>query len=383
MSVAARLYADHNATSPLRPQARAALLQALEIGGNASSVHTEGRAARKILEGARESLASIVLCPPQAITFVSGATEGLHLALESAHALGFGPCFIGAGEHDAAWAKAHQLYPEAHFIPIDPDTIIDLNWLDAQLENAGPKPLAVIQAANNETGAIMPIARVSDIVRRHHGALICDATQALGKIGAGAIAGCADWTVFSSHKVGGPPGAGALITAPSASIVNLRPGGGQELGARAGTHNVPAIAGFAAAALACATDAACEAFQAATGQERDAFESAINAALPHRVILAQAVHRIANTACVALPGWNAEKQVIGLDLMGASISAGAACSSGKVKSSRVLAAAGFSDDIASSAIRVSFGWSTNPGDGEKLAALYIKCARARTGAKET
>jgi cysteine desulfurase len=360
------------------------MVRALDVMGNPSSVHGEGRAARRLLEAAREALAAHFCCAPAAITFTSGATEGLHLALESAHALGFGPCFIGAGEHDAAFAKAQLLYPDAQTIPINLDTVPDRDWLAAQLDRAGGPPLIVMQAANNETGALTAVARIGEMARARGGAVVCDATQLVGKIGFGAIAGAADWIVASSHKIGGPMGAGCIITAPGVSLVNLRPGGGQELGARAGTQNVAAIAGFAAAADVCATDEACAEFQANMATERDAFEAAVSAALPERVIIAQWALRLANTSCIALPGWGAEKQVIALDLAGAAVSAGAACSSGKVKASRVLQAAGYEDAVAGSAIRVSFGWSNAVGDGERLAGLYIKAARGRRpAAKET
>lgn len=374
---AARLFADYNATAPLRPEARAAMAHALDVGGNASSVHAEGRAAKKILEGARETLAAALHTPPQAVTFVSGATEGLHLAIESARALGFGQCLIGAGEHDAAWAHAHRVFEDVRVIPIGAGAHLDGVAFETMLANVGAKPLVIVQAANNETGAINALDRIATLTRAAGGALVCDATQALGKIDAAAFCGFADWLVASSHKIGGPLGAGAVITAPGASLVNLRPGGGQELGMRAGTQNVPAIAGFAAAVAACTQDGAIAAFCAAVARERDAFETLAGEAFSDAIVIGAGDARLANTACVALPDWSAEKQVIGLDLAGAAISAGAACSSGKVKVSRVLTAAGWSDALASCAIRASFGWASAPGDGERLAQLYIKAARAR------
>jgi cysteine desulfurase len=374
---AGRLYADYNATAPLRPEARAAMLHALEVGGNASSVHAEGRAAKKILEGARELLAQALHVPPQAVTFVSGATEGLHLAMESARALGFAPWVIGAGEHDAAWAFAARLYADPIVIPIARAGDVDLAAFDAVLSGVSGKPLVIVQAVNNETGAINALDRIATRTRAIGGAVLCDATQALGKIDATAFVGFADWLVVSSHKIGGPLGAGAVVTAPGASLVNVRPGGGQELGMRAGTQNMPAIAGFAAAAAACASDAAIATFQDASARERDRFEAALGDAFSDRVVIGAEAPRVANTACVALSGWSAEKQVIGLDLAGAAVSAGAACSSGKVKVSRVLTAAGWDESLASCAIRASFGWASAHGDGERLALLYIKAARGR------
>lgn len=370
-----RLYADYNATAPLLPEAREAMLAALAVGGNASSVHAEGRAAKRLVEDARETLAALLGGSPQQLTFVSGATEGLHLALESAHALGFGPALVSAAEHDAVWACAHRLYPDLKVIPIDHDTKLDVDWLVAQLAETGARPLLVVQSANNETGTLMPMAQVAHAARACGGAVLCDATQSFGKVEVGAFATMADWIVVSSHKIGGPAGAGAVLTSPAVSLVNLRPGGGQEFGVRAGTQNVPAIAGFAAAAATVAPDRACAASQGRMRRERECFEEAICHALPKRVVIGEGATRLANTSCVALPGWAAEQQVIALDLAGAAVSAGAACSSGKVKASRVLAAAGFGPEVAGCAVRASFGWNSQDGDGQRLAELYIQVAQ--------
>lgn len=379
MSPAARLYADHNATSPLRSTARAAMLAALEQVGNPSSVHADGRAARKLLEGARESVAARFFAQPAAVTFTSGATESLHLALESAKALGFGPCLIGAGEHDAAYAMARWLYPDAIDVPLTGDGVMDTDGLATRLASVpkGCKPLIIAQAANNETGVLMPMGRIADLARAVGGAVLCDAVQFVGREPLDALAGATDWMAASSHKLGGPMGVGVLISGPAVGVVNQRPGGGQEVGARAGTQNVPAIAGFAAALDACVAEVADVTRLRA---ERDAFEARLMAAGLGCVVIGAQAPRLANTACVALAGWMAEKQVIALDLAGVSVSAGAACSSGKVKVSRVLLACGVGAELAQSAIRISFGWSTAPGDGERLADVYIKLARARRAA---
>jgi cysteine desulfurase len=370
----ARLYADYNATVPILPEALEAMRAAYDVVGNASSVHTEGRAAKRVLENARESLAQVLECGVQQLTLVSGATEGLHLALESANALGFGPAFVFAGEHDAAWAKAPLLFPEMHVIPANRDLLPDLEWLDGALEKVGARALVVMQAVNNETGTVLPLAALSNMVRTRGGAIVCDATQAFGKRSVATFAGLADWTILSSHKIGGPFGVGAIVTASGVSLVNHRPGGGQEGGARAGTHNTPAIAGFAAAARRVAHDDACAAYEARLARERDAFESAIAAQMA-LVAIAKGAPRVANTSCVAMPGWAAEQQVIALDLAGAAVSAGAACSSGKVKTSRALLAAGWDEGVAGSAIRASFGWATQSGDGARLAEFYLQAAR--------
>lgn len=369
-----RLYADHNATSPLRPEARAALLRALDAGGNASSVHAEGRRAKALLEDARELLADVLEVRAEAVTFTSGATEALHLALHSAREMGFGPVFVGAGEHDAVWSQARSLWPECETIPMDRDARLDLDWLEARIAQSAGRPLVIAQSANNETGVLAPVGRLAQAARSAGGALICDAVQSFGKASVAGFAGYADWLVVSSHKIGGPPGAGALIAAPGAEIRPDRFGGGQERGARPGTENLPAIAGFAAAADAACRDPAVEAFQAHCEAERDAFEAAVRTVLAEVVIVSAHAPRLANTSCIALPGREAAHQVMALDLAGAAVSAGSACSSGKVKASRVLAAAGWGPDVAGCAIRASFGWSTRPGDGVRLAELYLKAA---------
>lgn len=376
MTARPHLYADHNATTPLRPAARAAMARALEEGGNPSSVHGPGRVARATLEAAREAVAAALDARPDSVVFTSGATEGLHLAMESARAMGFGPVLVGAAEHDAVWAYAGVLFPGFETIPVDTDLVPDLDWLARRLtELSGQRPLVILQAANNETGTIVPVGRAAALVRQHGGALICDAVQALGRIDPIGFAGATDWLVVSSHKIGGPPGAGAVIAAPGLIVGGPRAGGGQERGARPGTQNVPAIAGFAAAVTEACAPGTIKAFQALTGTERDAYEAMMLDQMPGARVMGAGAPRLSNTACLAIPGWDAARQVMALDLEGAAISAGAACSSGKVKMSRALAAAGHAPDLAASAIRASFGWTTQAGDGARLAALHLAAAR--------
>ncbi|GBF58369.1 cysteine desulfurase IscS [Candidatus Phycosocius bacilliformis] len=373
-----RLYADHNATTPLRPEARAAMLEALDVGGNPSSVHGEGRRAKRLLEDARESLAKVLECQAEAITLTSGATEALHLCLESAKAMGFGPVFISAVEHDAVWTYAARLWPEAQIIPVNRGGLVDVAWLSGELDNQRGQPLVIVQGANNEVGTLQPLNLISTKVRAVGGALLCDGVQLLGKVSVGQFAGLADWLVVSSHKIGGPGGAGALISAPGIDVVNHRSGGGQERGGRSGTENIAAIAGFAAAARAACGDDAVLDFQRLTSEARHGFELAVATALPEVEFVGHQVRRLANTSCIVVEGWEGAAQVMALDLAGAAISAGSACSSGKVKMSRVLKAAGFSDLAATSAIRASFGWSSQVEDGARLADLYLKAA-ARAG----
>jgi cysteine desulfurase len=370
-----RLYADHNATSSLRPEAREALLRALDVGGNASSVHGEGRAARRVLEDARELLARTLEVRADDVTFTSGATEALHLAMETASSMSFSPVLVSAVEHDAVWAAAGVLWPQFETIPVNAGALIDASWLQTRLRQLEPgqKPLVIAQGANNETGTIQMLDKIATMTRAAGGAMICDGVQMAGKVKSSSFTGMADWLVLSSHKIGGPPGAGALITLPGTPVINQRPGGGQERGARAGTENVPAIAGFAAAAAVACGNEAIDAYLSLTASERNAFELALVRQV--RVdLIGQSVRRLTNTSCVGMAGWEAARQVMALDLAGASISAGSACSSGKVKTSRVLAASGWAPAIAGSTIRASFGWSTVPGDGQRLAELYLTAA---------
>lgn len=370
--VMSRLYLDHNATAPLRPSARGAMMEALDLGGNPSSVHGEGRAAKALMEDSRESLARLLECAPDAITFTSGATEALHIAMDSAAAMGFDPVFVSVVEHDAVWAYANRLWPDLRVVPVCENALIDVDWFATQLAQGGGKPLLIAQGANSETGTLQPLDRLSTLVRTAGGAIICDGVQMLGKVPASAFTGLADWFIVSSHKIGGPAGVGALVAAPGTILANNRPGGGQERGARAGTENIAAIAGFAAGAREACTDEAVAAYQTLTAHERDAFEDELSQHITNLVIVAQHAPRLSNTSCVAMPTWEAARQVMALDLAGFAVSAGSACSSGKVKTSRVLAAAGYSPDISGCAIRVSFGWNTQASDGQALAHAYLK-----------
>jgi cysteine desulfurase len=387
------LYADYNATVPLRQPALAAMLHALEVGGNPSSIHANGRAAKAILEGARETLGAELSCRPRDIVFTSGASEALHMALDSAHAARPARVFVSAMEHDAAFAYAKHLFPACELIAPNANGMADLEQVSARLDgwnaSAQGRPLIVLQAANNETGVLQDLPRAANLTRECGGYLLVDGVQTLGKCEPRDFIGFGDWTVLSSHKAGGPLGAGALILAPGAPEPLNRPGGGQESGRRAGTENVAAIAGFAAAVQAAhsdLTDAAgkCRAL-------RDQFELLVQNALPQAFVIGQSAQRLANTSCVALPGWRSETLLIALDLAGARVSAGAACSSGKAGPSRALLAiagalGGFDPAHAASAIRVSFGWANGPHDGERLAELYIQITtqrRSRAGAGET
>lgn len=344
-------YLDYNATAPVRPAAARAVARMLEVGGNPSSIHGVGRAARAVLEDAREVVAAQTGGRAQDVIFTSGATEALHRALDAAEGA-FGDLLVSSIEHDALWDCGGV----RRVIACDPDGRISLDSLEDQLAGAA-RPLVAVMLANNETGVIQPIQKIAPRVREAGGLLLVDAVQALGRIRVDLQALDASYLVVSSHKVGGPPGAGALVLSPGAPFSISRRGGGQEQGRRPGTENVPMIAGFAAA------------LQENTGSEagrveglRRAFEEGLRARFRGVVVFGAEAQRLPNTCLFAVPGLPAEAALIALDLRGVAMSSGAACSSGKVKSSRVLAAMGVEPSLARCALRASFGWASRDED---------------------
>ena len=355
-----RVYLDANASEPLRPEARAAVLAALEVEANPSSVHRPGRAAWAVLDAARTSLAESFGAAPGRLVFTAGGAEANALAI---HALGEGRrLIVSAIEHDSVLAAA----PGAAVLPVDADGLVRLAALPPLLES-GPA-LVCLMAANNETGAIQNVAEAAAICRAHGALLHVDAIQAAGRIPLSLAALGADSLALSGHKLGGPLGAGALLFAADPPVRPLIPGGGQERGLRGGTPPLPAIAGMAAAALA--------AIAAPTAPDlaalRDIAERAVLAC--GGVVIAAGAPRLANTLCVALPGVPAATQVLALDLAGIAVSAGAACSSGKVAASHVLAAMGLGP-LAGEAIRVSLPWNATEAGIAAFAAAYAAMAR--------
>ncbi|MGE0223207.1 MAG: cysteine desulfurase family protein [Acetobacteraceae bacterium] len=351
-------YLDANASEPLRPEARAAMLEALAVTGNPSSVHAAGRAARRVMEDARELLARRFGGRPGELVFTSGGTEADALAVAG---LGTGRRVIaGATEHDAIRAAA----PAAAPLQVDPCGVADLDHL-ADLLRDGPPALVCLMHANNETGTIQPIAEAADLCRRHGALLHVDAVQSAGRIPVNLSRFGVHSLALSSHKLGGPAGAGALLLSPDAPpLAPLIAGGGQERGRRGGTPPVAVIAGFAAAALTC---------QPADplAPLRDSAESA--ALSCGAIVCGQGAPRLPNTTCLALPGVRADAQVIALDLAGIAVSAGAACSSGKVTVSHVLTAMGLGA-LAGQAIRVSLPWNVTTADVEAFADAYAHMA---------
>ncbi len=363
-----RAYFDWNATAPLRPAARAPMLAALDAPGNASSVHGEGRAARRLVEEARRQVAALAVAEAKEVTFVSGATEANALALTSDIVVGAEKAprdrlFVSAVEHPSVLAGGRFAAHAVEILPVDGDGIVDRPALTQALAKAA-RPLVSVMLANNETGVIQPIAEIAAIVHAAKGLLHVDAVQAAGRVALDMRALGADLISLSSHKLGGPQGAGALIVRAGLHVAPLIRGGGQERGIRAGTENVAAIAGFGAAADAARTNRANDA--ASMAASRDRIEAALRAATPEAVIFGTNVPRLPNTTLVAVPGVKAETALIAFDLNGIAVSSGAACSSGKVAASHVLAAMGVEPALARGAIRISLGPSTSDSEVESL-----------------
>lgn len=352
------IYLDANASEPLRPEARARLLDALDRVGNPSSVHQPGRAARNLLETARETLASRFGAAPADVVFTSGGTEADALAV---HALGAGRrVIVGATEHDAIRAAA----PAAAILPVDRDGVADLACLSAMLAE-GPPALVCLMLANNETGTVQPVREAALLCRAAGGVLHVDAIQAAGRMAVSLAALGAHSLALSSHKLGGPTGTGALLLAPDCpSLAPLMRGGGQERGRRGGTPSVPSIAGFAAAARLDSPTA-----ELAILRERIERAAVAVGAL----VCGEGAPRLANTSCLALPGVRADAQVIALDLAGFAVSAGAACSSGKIGASHVLEAMGLGA-LAGQAIRVSLPWTATPNEVDRFIVAYTEMA---------
>lgn len=368
------LYLDWNATSPLRPVARDAMVAALAVTGNPSSVHGFGRRARRMVEDAREQVAALAGVPAAWVTFTGGGTEANNQAqaLAAFHGRRLLP---GATEHPSVLECA---VPGAAPLPVGRDGLIDLDALDRVLAADSVPALVSVQAVNSETGIIQPLADIAAVTHRHGGWLHSDAVQAVGRIPFDMAALGVDLVTLSAHKIGGPQGAGALLARPFVPLVPLLRGGGQERRLRAGTENVAGIAGFGAAAVA-AHDGLSP--YAALSILRDRMEAAVREVAPHVVIIGVEGPRVANTSCLALPGLGANGQLMAFDLAGIAVSAGSACSSGKVKASPVLTAMGYGEDVAGSAIRVSLGWDSVSADIDRFLATYLPlAARARPAA---
>jgi cysteine desulfurase len=366
MTTTERTYLDWNATAPLRPQARAAMVEALDAIGNPSSVHAEGREARGIVEAARERVAVLVGAEPRHVVFTASGTEANMLALSPQTGGRRQRLLVSAIEHPSVRSGGRFLAVEE--IAVTAAGVIDLADLARRLAE-GPSSLVSIMLANNETGVVQPIKEAARLVHEAGGLLHVDAVQAAGRIPCDIKALEADLLTLSGHKIGGPKGAGALVKRVPLNLDALVTGGGQERGERAGTENVAAIAGFGAAVGAVEANLATE--SARMRRLRDRLEAGLRAVTPDFIIFGAEVERLPNTTLFALDGLKAETAIIRFDLEGVAVSSGAACSSGKVQPSHVLKAMGISPELSRSAVRVSLGPTTTEDDIERFLTAWI------------
>ena len=361
-----KIYLDYNATTPLRSEVKAAMVQAMDVTGNPSSVHAWGRKVRQHLESARQTIADFFKAEPKQIIFTSGATEANNLALKGFN----GIKIVSAIEHDSI----HQVCSDALSCPVDEDGVVNLEKLESLLQNHhGEKVLVSVMAANNETGVIQPISEIAVLVKKHQAFFHCDATQTVGKLKLDWSKISFDMLSISSHKIGGPAGVGALIVSPNLALKAQIVGGGQERSYRGGTENILGIIGFEAALKECLNDPWDE-----IRLLRDRFEDEIQAFCLDVDVFGKNVPRLPNTSNLTMPGVKSDVQLMNFDLSGIAVSAGSACSSGKVKTSRILQAMGLPSSKTNSAIRVSLGWQTQPFEIEAIIdtwkQIYSRCA---------
>jgi len=379
-----RLFFDHNAGAPVLPEALAAALAAAEAGGNPSSVHAEGREARRLIDEARAEVALMAGTAPARVVFTSGATEANAFALspemqENGRAIRLDRLLISATEHPSVLAGGRFAPDRVERLPVGADGRLRLPALErrlAEIRAAGERPLVSMQLANSETGVIQPVAEIARLVRAAGGLSHCDAVQGAGRIGLDDPALDVDLMSLSAHKIGGMPGCGALIARhPDLWPTPLIPGGGQEANRRAGTQNTPGIVAFGVAARLARARLADAARLAGL---RDDMETLLLAHVPEARVLGAGAPRLANTSMILVPGISAETAVIAFDLEGVAISAGSACSSGKVGPSHVVAAMGVEGAAARSALRVSLGRDATGADVERFAEAWAR-VMARLG----
>jgi len=380
---APRAYLDYNASAPLLPSARAAMLAAFDASANPSSVHSEGRAARRIVEDARRDVAALVNAKPEHVVFTSGATEAATTLLTpdwqmGRSALRMGRLYVSAADHPCVLSGGRFGADNTVQIGVNADGIVDLDALAQALaahDKAAGLPLVAIHAANNETGVVQPLEEIGGIVKAAGGVFVADAVQAAGRVSIDISAGYVDYLILSSHKIGGPQGAGAYVAC--SDLMMPRPlivGGGQEKGFRAGTENLAAIAGFGAAAR--------QALEMLARMDevralRDEVEDSILSLAPESEIFGRRAERLANTIFFAIPGIKSETAQIAFDLAGVALSAGSACSSGKVGPSHVLKAMGH--DRPEGALRVSIGPATTRAEIAQFTAALSGLLARRAG----
>lgn len=385
MAKTGRTYLDWNATAPLLPAAREAVVSALDMVGNPSSVHGEGRALRMLVEAARRDVAALVNAAPAHVIFTSGATEAANLALTPNYRMGRTPLAIGhlyasEIEHPAIREGGRFAREDVTTIPVTRAGLVDLEALETLLKDhdkAKGLPMVAVMLVNNETGIVQPVKAVAEIIRRHGGLLVVDAVQAVGRVPVDIEALDADFLILSSHKLGGPKGAGALVSRGEVLMpAALIRGGGQEKGHRSGTENPAALAGFAAAARSAAADLPER--NARIAGLRDGLETGMRLATNDVIIHGADVERVANTCFFSLPGLKSETGQIAFDLEGIALSAGSACSSGKVGQSHVLTAMGF--DAALGGLRVSLGAGSTQADVDRFLAAFSRVVSRRRAA---
>ncbi len=359
-----RVYLDFNASAPSKPEVIEAVGAAMVAGGNASSVHTRGRQARRAVEEARARIAKLVNCRPGEVIFTSCGTESNNLALKGAKVTAIA---VSAIEHDSTLAAAQASGTPWLLLPVDEVGLLKMEALEEVVAKTHPPFLVSVMLANNETGVLQPIAQIAEKVHQKGGLLHTDAIQAAGKVPVDFAALGADMLSLSAHKIGGPQGVGALIVREGVELQPRMVGGGQELRRRSGTENVPGIVGFGRAAELALDDVEGRARLATL---RDALEKSVAGMSPHSTFFSQPVARLPNTANFTMPGVDGSTQVMAFDLEGIGISSGAACASGKVASPRVQMAMGATEEVAGAAIRVSLGPTTQKADIDRLLAAW-------------
>lgn len=358
------IYLDYNSTALVRPEVREAVMQAMMPGGNPSAVHALGRKARARVENARAAVAELVGADPTSVIFSSGGTESNAQAIASAVAAGCDRVIVSATEHPCVSEAAQHFGIAVEVLPVLSDGQADLVWLQAALSRGG-RAFVALHHANNESGVIQPVEQAAALVRAAGGWLHVDAIQTLGKIEVDIRAIGADTITLSAHKIGGPQGVGALVLSENRSAVRIVHGAGQERGLRAGTENVPGITGFGAAAVAVAVEMAGAVDHSAWRDDAQARVKRAGA-----TIIGEGAPRLPNTLFMAVPHWDSPQQLITMDLAGVMVSAGSACSSGKVKPSKTMVAMGL-NDLATGAVRVSGGWATVEQDWIRFADAWV------------
>lgn len=369
MSAADPIYLDYNATAPIRQEVITLVTEIMATVGNASSVHQAGRTARVRVDTARQQVADLVGAPAKNVIFTGGGTEANNLALR-----GFGPrhLIVSGIEHGAILAPALLLDRDATVVAVDPQGRIDLADLEAALAASDGPALVSLMLANNETGVIQPVAEAAEIAHAHDALLHCDAIQGVGKISVDINELGADLLSVTAHKFGGPQGVGALVMREDRTVISQMVGGGQEMGRRSGTENVAGIAGFGEAARLAGAEL--DEF-AKLAILRDGMEDRLAKIAPTRQVIGGDVDRVPNTSCVTMPGVRSDTQVMALDLAGIAVSAGSACSSGKVSASHVLDAMGMDRDEAMTAIRVSLGRDSTSAEIERFLTTWSEVYR--------